>query len=164
MLTHIRQVKRKSKAGVTLIELLVALALLAILVVPVQRIYLQAVRYTHYNALHMEASNAGASLAARLRNQNSLDLTTNANLGDYDIEYPVGEDYSELKPKSSDKDFFLRFFLQSPEFYHVPGAGYALGASTEAASTERQLTCGIIEVYTSSSTTPLTTFYVSVID
>lgn len=148
------------RKGFTLVELVVSLAILAILIVPVQRLYLQSIKYTVYNTMNIEASNAGASIVALLRNQGSLDL----NSPDITRDFTVSEvnATTELRPIKAKTDFvaIVSKITSTEGPFNIPQVDYNL--NTGSGKSKANISYARIEMCTNDST--IATYHVSIME
>jgi hypothetical protein len=110
-----------------MLEIIISLGLLAILSLPIYRVYIASVRFTEYSGEKIEASNFGLSLVAVIEAGSSPDINNNDDLNSEFEVQSEGQNTYRISPKDDQPHYALVDVEQatgSP--YTIPRANFDL--------------------------------------
>lgn len=126
MISFLSKLKH-SRRGLSMLEIIISLGLLAILSLPIYQVYIASVRFTEYSGEKIEASNFGLSLIAVIEAGRTPDINTNVDLSSEFEVQSEGQNAYRISPKDDQPHYALVDVEQatgSP--YTIPSADFDL--------------------------------------
>lgn len=154
----------RGRRGMTLLEIVLALGLLSILIVPIYQLFFASVTFTQYASGKIEASNAALDALAMVEAGGTHNLSANADLSTRFSVTQLDADSYRIEPADATQTYHMEANVReagrSP--FLVPTVNFSLAEGNYLRSSNNALYLIQVDLYRESE--HLGTYYTSTIE